>query len=181
VAGAQLLPVRKFWPSDDDVVPSPNARRRDALTVDQFGQCRPVGFVADVPACSQPAASRSPARHLGQARLIALARSWSATCLSYQVADFQVAKCRSPSIIYLHSNSVILTQDHRRLVDQGLCGIGTAASSGVIFIDSVMMASGSSLASAMRVGGELRFSSVSRSCRYGRNRWPRPAAIRWPA
>ena len=27
-----LLPVRKFWPSDDDVVPSPNARRRDVGT-----------------------------------------------------------------------------------------------------------------------------------------------------
>ena len=24
-----LLPVRKFWPSDDDVVPSPNVRRTD--------------------------------------------------------------------------------------------------------------------------------------------------------
>ncbi len=40
------------------------------LCVDQIGQRRPVGFVADVPACSQPAWRRScrgKTRHLGQA------------------------------------------------------------------------------------------------------------------
>jgi hypothetical protein len=45
-----LLPVRKFWPSDDDVVPSPQlGEGMPELGVDQLGQRRRIGFVADVP------------------------------------------------------------------------------------------------------------------------------------
>jgi hypothetical protein len=48
------------------------------LRVDQLGQCRPVGFVADVPGLQpgQLGVGRAGARfrHLGQAQLIASAR-----------------------------------------------------------------------------------------------------------
>ncbi len=45
----------KRWPSEDEVVPSrPSGRQGVAiLVVDQLGQGRRIGFVADVPACSR--------------------------------------------------------------------------------------------------------------------------------
>ncbi len=147
------------------------------LRVDQLGQCRPVGFVADVPACSRPAWRRScrgtippswsgpliaSARIVVSNRFLSLARS----------PDFRWAKCRVKPVhsSTSSSNSVILTCGRIIAVwSIRACAVsGTAASSGVIFRpDSVMMASGSSLASAMRLTvASCVSSSVSRSCRY---------------
>ena len=86
--------------------------------------------------------------------------------------DFRCAKCRVKPVhsSTSSSSSVILTCGRIicRLVDQPQAVSGTAASSGVIFKpDSVMMASGSSLAVAIRLTvASCVSSSVSRSFRY---------------
>ena len=95
-------------------------------------------------------------------RFLSLARS----------PDFRWAKCRVKPVhsSTSSSNSVILTCGRIIAVwSIRACAVsGTAASSGVIFRpDSVMMASGSSLACAMQFAvASCVSSSVSRSCRY---------------
>ncbi len=78
------------------------------------------------------------------------------------------------------SNSVILRCGSSAcLVDHGLRASGTAASSGVIFRpDAVVMASGKSLAAAMRLTVASCASTIPTGhAGIGRSRWPLPAAI----
>ena len=91
-----LLPVRKFRPSDDDVVPSPQGMPE--LGIDQLGQRRRVGFVADVPGLkpSQLGVGCAGAGfdHLGQAQVDRVGQDCcqQQVLVLSQVARFQVGE-----------------------------------------------------------------------------------------
>lgn len=104
------------------------------LGVDQFGQRRPVGFIADVPGLQpgQLGVGRAGARlrHLGQAQVdrIGQDRGQQQVLVLGQVARFQVREVPGEVRPFIHFQQQFgdldVRQNHRRLVDQCLGGVG---------------------------------------------------------
>ena len=104
------------------------------LCVDQIGQRRPVGFVADVPGLqpSQLGVGRAGARlrHLGQAQVdrVGEDRGQQQVLVFGRVARFQMREMPSEARPFVHLQQQFgdldVRQDHRRLVDQRLGGVG---------------------------------------------------------
>ena len=103
------------------------------LRVDQLGQCRPVGFIADMPGLQpgQLGVGRAGAGlgHLGQAQVdrVGQDRGQQQVLVLGQVARFQVREVPGEARPFVHLKQQFgdldVRQDHRRLVDQGLRGV----------------------------------------------------------
>ncbi len=131
-----LLPVRKFWPSDDEggAVAPVLGEGMAELCVDQIGQRRPVGFVADVPGlAAKPAWRRScrgktPPSWSGPVDRVGEDRGQQQVLVFGRVARFQMREMPSEARPFVHLQQQFgdldVRQDHCRLVDQRLGGVG---------------------------------------------------------
>jgi hypothetical protein len=163
------------------------------LRVHQFGQRCRIGFVADVPGLqpSQLGVGRAGAGlgHLGQAQVdrVGQDRGQQQVLVLGQVARFQVREVPGEARPLIHLQQQFgdldVRQDHRRPVDQRLRGVGHRRIErrdlqARLGDDGVRQLVGR----AMRLTvASCVSSSVSARAGTGRSRWPRPAAIRWPA